>query len=56
LNDEQESMFDMCSSFAAKEMLPKMQEWDAKEEFPVDTLRQLAGLGFGAIYTSEVGL
>ena len=44
----------MCTAFAEKEMLPHMAEWDEKEIFPVDTLRQLAELGFGAIYASDV--
>ena len=29
------------------------QEWDAKEIFPIDTLRKAASLGFGAIYARE---
>jgi hypothetical protein len=54
LNDDQKSIWQMCSAFAEKEMLPHMAEWDEKEIFPVDTLRQLAELGFGAIYASDV--
>lgn len=54
LSEEQLDIVDMCTSFAYREMLPQMQEWDEKEEFPVDTLRQLAGLGLGAIYASTV--
>lgn len=54
LNDDQKSIWQMCSAFAEKEMMPHMAEWDEKEIFPVDTLRQLAELGFGAIYASDV--
>lgn len=47
-------MWQVCTDFATKEMLPHMSEWDEKEIFPVDTLKKLASLGFGAIYTKEV--
>jgi len=30
-----------------------MAKWDEEEEMPVDALRSLANLGFGAIYTSD---
>ncbi|EGD80672.1 acyl-CoA dehydrogenase domain-containing protein [Salpingoeca rosetta] len=53
LNEEQLDVLEMCRSFAYREMLPYMQDWDEKEEFPVETLRQLAGLGLGAIYASS---
>lgn len=33
--------------------MPRASEWDSKEIFPVDELRQLAGLGFGGIYARE---
>jgi len=45
-------VLEMCRGFAYNEMLPNMQEWDEKEIFPVETLKQLAGLGLGAIYAS----
>jgi isobutyryl-CoA dehydrogenase len=31
-------------------MKPHMAEWDRKEHFPVDVLREAAALGFAAIY------
>jgi alkylation response protein AidB-like acyl-CoA dehydrogenase len=31
----------------------QQQEWDAKEIFPRDVLKQLGSLGFGAIYARE---
>ncbi len=49
-------VLEMCRGFAYNEMLPNMQEWDEKEIFPVETLKQLAGLGLGAIYASPVRL
>ena len=33
--------------------LNSCQDWDAKEHFPIDTLRKAAELGFGAIYARE---
>merc|ERR1712070_851551 len=52
LSEEQMDVLEMCRGFAYNEMLPNMQEWDEKEIFPVETLKQLAGLGLGAIYAS----
>ena len=34
-------------------MLPKAEEWDEKEIFPKDVLRELAQLGFAGTYTRE---
>jgi alkylation response protein AidB-like acyl-CoA dehydrogenase len=45
---------DMCRNFALNEMLPHMRQWDEEEIFPRDTLKQLASLGFGAMYAREV--
>ncbi len=53
LTPEQTEVQKVCRDFAQREMLPYMQEWDEKEIFPVETLRKLAQLGFGAIYTRE---
>jgi hypothetical protein len=34
-------------------MKPLMTEWDKKEIFPVDVLKQAASLGFGSIYCNK---
>jgi alkylation response protein AidB-like acyl-CoA dehydrogenase len=34
-------------------MMPHAREWDEKEIFPVDALREAAALGFGGIYVAE---
>eukprot|EP00095_Tigriopus_kingsejongensis_P008743 maker-scaffold92_size382268-snap-gene-0.13 protein:Tk08743 transcript:maker-scaffold92_size382268-snap-gene-0.13-mRNA-1 annotation:"isobutyryl- mitochondrial-like" len=52
LNDEQRQIQKMATDFAMNEMRPNMSEWDQKQHFPVDTLKQAAALGFGAVYTS----
>ncbi|XP_019863259.1 PREDICTED: isobutyryl-CoA dehydrogenase, mitochondrial-like isoform X2 [Amphimedon queenslandica] len=34
-------------------MFPNMRRWDEEENFPVDTMRKAAQLGFGGIYVRE---
>ncbi|KXN64991.1 acyl-CoA dehydrogenase domain-containing protein [Conidiobolus coronatus NRRL 28638] len=46
-------MYNLARSFADNELSPKMQDYDETEELPLDTLRQAAQLGFGAIYLKE---
>ena len=42
--------------FAEKEIRPHMMEWDEKQIFPRDVIRQLAGLGFlGVLIPAEYG-
>ncbi|XP_026564749.1 isobutyryl-CoA dehydrogenase, mitochondrial isoform X1 [Pseudonaja textilis] len=56
LTEEQQEFQKVAFDFAAKEMAPRMAEWDEKEIFPVETLRKAAWLGFGGIYVKpEVG-
>lgn len=53
LNEEQVQMQKIASDFARNEMAPYMAEWDEKEIFPVETMRKVAQLGFGAIYADD---
>jgi len=53
LTDHQREFQKVASEFAKNELAPKMQEWDQEETFPVDVLKTLAGLGFGALYAKE---
>ncbi|KAL7630697.1 UNVERIFIED_CONTAM: hypothetical protein RMT77_016814 [Armadillidium vulgare] len=53
LSDEQKAIQEVALNFAKNEMRPKMEKWDEDEEFPVDTLRAAAALGFGAVYAKE---
>jgi alkylation response protein AidB-like acyl-CoA dehydrogenase len=56
LNEEQRSVEDAARRFAAERLAPHAAEWDAEEHFPVDVLREAAGLGFASIYVkSDVG-
>ncbi|MGI9440694.1 MAG: acyl-CoA dehydrogenase family protein [Parvibaculales bacterium] len=53
LNEEQRAIQDMAYNFAMDKMAPHAQAWDAQKHFPVDVLRDLAGLGFAGIYLQE---
>ncbi len=53
LNEEQRAFQDMAAAFAAEQMAPNADEWDATSHFPVDTLRAAAALGFGGIYVKD---
>ncbi|KAJ6656078.1 hypothetical protein lerEdw1_004484 [Lerista edwardsae] len=50
LTEEQKEFQKVAFDFAAKEMAPRMAEWDEKEIFPKETLQKAAQLGFGGIY------
>ncbi|PJF19906.1 hypothetical protein PSACC_00277 [Paramicrosporidium saccamoebae] len=50
LNEEQIQIQSIAQEFARNELAPNMSTWDAKEEFPVDTLKKAAALGFSGIY------
>jgi alkylation response protein AidB-like acyl-CoA dehydrogenase len=53
LNDDQRAICDMASSFAAERLAPHAAEWDENRRFPVDVLREAAGLGFAGIYVRD---
>ena len=53
LTGEQQAIQDMAQNFAAENLTPFAAEWDEEKTFPVDTLREMAGLGFAGIYLSE---
>ncbi|KAK2169495.1 hypothetical protein LSH36_9g03032 [Paralvinella palmiformis] len=53
LADDQKQVYHLARDFAIKEMKPHMLEWDIQEIFPVDVLRKIGELGFGAIYCKE---
>ena len=53
LSDDQIAIQDMASSFARERLAPKSAEWDEKKHFPVDVLREAAGLGFAGIYIQD---
>ncbi|XP_078359240.1 isobutyryl-CoA dehydrogenase, mitochondrial-like [Oculina patagonica] len=53
LTDDEREFQRVALDFAKNELAPDMQKWDQEEIFPVDILKRLAGLGFGAIYAKE---
>jgi alkylation response protein AidB-like acyl-CoA dehydrogenase len=56
LTEDQRAVEDAARRFATDRLAPFAAEWDAKEFFPVDTLREAAALGFAGIYVkSDVG-
>jgi alkylation response protein AidB-like acyl-CoA dehydrogenase len=50
LTEEQRAFQATARQFAREAMMPHAATWDEGEIFPVDTLREAAALGFGAIY------
>src|SRR6185312_5604861 len=53
LDEQDRVLIDTAAAFAAKRLAPSALEWDASSHFPVDVLREAAGLGMAAIYCSE---
>lgn len=53
LTEDQIAIQDMARRFAADALVPHASRWDESHEFPADTIRAAAELGFAAIYVSE---
>ena len=53
LNEDQVAIQDAARAFAEGQLAPHSAEWDEKKHFPVDVLREAAGLGFAGIYVNE---
>ena len=53
LTDDQRAIQEMAQRFTADAITPFAAGWDEQHEFPRDTIRQAAELGFAAIYVSE---
>jgi alkylation response protein AidB-like acyl-CoA dehydrogenase len=53
LTEDQRAIQAAAEAFAAEALAPHSARWDEDKHFPVDVLRQAAGLGFGAIYVGE---
>src|SRR6201994_130208 len=53
LDDDEREITGTAAAFAAKRLAPYSLEWDATEHFPVDVLREAAGLGMAAIYCRD---
>jgi len=53
LNDDQRAFQTTARQFARDVMAPQAAEWDARQVFPKEVLRQAGELGFMALYTPE---
>src|ERR1700756_2615758 len=53
LDDDERVITETAAAFAAKRLAPHALEWDATHHFPVDVLREAAGLGMAAIYCRD---
>jgi alkylation response protein AidB-like acyl-CoA dehydrogenase len=53
LDDDERVIAETAAAFAAKRLAPFALEWDAAKHFPVDEMREAAGLGMAAIYCQE---
>lgn len=55
-SDNQKMIADMIQDFGAKEIKPKMMEWDESQEFPVHIFKKLGELGLmGVLVPEEYG-
>ena len=53
LDEDQTAIRDMAAAFAADHIAPHALDWDETKHFPVQTLREAAGLGMAGIYVRE---
>lgn len=53
VTEDQRSIVQMVSQFAAEFLAPNAAEWDETHHFPVDILRMAGELGMGGIYAGE---
>jgi alkylation response protein AidB-like acyl-CoA dehydrogenase len=53
LTDDQQAIRETAAQFAAERLAPHAIEWDQREHFPVEVLREAAALGIGGIFVDE---
>ncbi|HHX8298636.1 TPA: acyl-CoA dehydrogenase family protein [Vibrio diabolicus] len=53
LNEDQRAFVDTAQQFADERLAPMAAEWDEKQIFPKDVLREAGELGFLSLYTPE---
>jgi alkylation response protein AidB-like acyl-CoA dehydrogenase len=53
LDDDARVIAETAAEFADKRIAPNALEWDTAKHFPVEVLREAAGLGMAAIYCQE---
>ncbi len=53
LNEDQRAIQGLAQRFAEEHLAPFAAEWDETEEFPLETMKKAAELGFAAIYIRD---
>src|SRR5215475_13202424 len=53
LTEDQRAVEDAARRFAREKLAPRAAEWDEKEIFPVEVMREAAALGFAGIYVKS---
>jgi alkylation response protein AidB-like acyl-CoA dehydrogenase len=53
LSEDQRAVEDAARRFAAEKLAPHAADWDSREIFPVDVMREAAALGFASIYVKD---
>ncbi|ELB2201989.1 acyl-CoA dehydrogenase family protein [Vibrio parahaemolyticus] len=53
LNEDQRAFADTAQQFSLERLAPMAAEWDEKQNFPKDVLREAGELGFLSLYTPE---
>ena len=54
LTEEQDAIFDMARSFGADHIAPYALAWEKDGTIPRELWTEIAALGFGGLYVSEV--
>ncbi|WP_068083042.1 acyl-CoA dehydrogenase family protein [Polycladidibacter stylochi] len=53
LSEEQRAFVEMATSFSKDQLEPFAAQWDEMSTFPVETLKEAAGLGLAGLYASS---
>ncbi|MGC2775540.1 MAG: isobutyryl-CoA dehydrogenase [Bradyrhizobium sp.] len=53
LDEDQIAVREMARAFAAEKIAPHAVRWDEEKHFPLDVMREAAGLGMGGIYIRD---
>ena len=56
LSEEQIAFYDVAKNFAIEKMAPHAEKWDEEKILPVETLQELAQLGFAGIFLCKVSV
>jgi alkylation response protein AidB-like acyl-CoA dehydrogenase len=53
LSEDERAIQDVARSFARDKLAPHSARWDAEAYFPVEVMREAAGLGFAGLYVKD---